>query len=196
MKAHDSESGRLTAAHRAALSHIQDLVRGREQVTSPRVLEFLRRAGCTLETYREAMECVRRHARVVVHFHPDRIGIQSKTVAQALFEEGVYRSQFETGLSTASLTAFPGGPRDTWERQLFGGAYHTQPGPRLVQGDTWEWDGKSWISRQDMGPAPRYGARLTYDSNRQKMVLFGGAGAPDAQGKHPQLHDTWELAVS
>lgn len=79
---------------------------------------------------------------------------------------------------------------------LFGGAYHTQPGPRLAQGDTWEWDGKSWISRQDMGPAPRYGARLTYDSNRQKMVLFGGVGAPDAQGKHPQLHDTWELAVS
>ena len=41
------------------------------------------------------------------------------------FKEGVYRNQFETGLSSGSLSAFPGGARDTWESALFGGAYHT-----------------------------------------------------------------------
>ena len=43
-----------------------------------------------------------------------------------LFDEGVYRNQFETGLSSGSLSAFPAGARDTWENTLFGGAYHTK----------------------------------------------------------------------
>jgi hypothetical protein len=64
------------------------------------------------------MECVRVHARVVVHFHPDRFGIRRTTVAEALLNEGVYRNQFETGLSSGSVSAFPGGARDTWENTL------------------------------------------------------------------------------
>ena len=46
-------------------------------------------------------------------------------MAEALLEEGIYRNQFETGISAGGLSAFAGGPRDTWERTLFGGAYHT-----------------------------------------------------------------------
>ena len=126
VRADDFESNRLSAAPRAALSHVGDLVRRQEPATSLRVRDVLRRAGCRLETYREAIECVRGHARVVVHFHPDRIGNKPTTVAEALLEEGIYRNQFETGISAGGLSAFPGGPRDTWERTLFGGAYHTE----------------------------------------------------------------------
>ena len=68
------------------------------------------------------------HARVVVHFHPDRLGPTSTTVAEALLDEAVYRNQFETGLSSGSVSAFRGGARDTWESALFGGAYHTGRG--------------------------------------------------------------------
>jgi hypothetical protein len=78
---------------------------------------------------------------------------------------------------------------------LFGGSYLVT-GPRPVLVDTWSWDGKSWIQRQDMGPPARYGAVIVYDSDRDRTVLFGGGGAPDAQGHHPTLHDTWELTVS
>src|SRR3712207_7188489 len=46
------------------------------------------------------------------------------TVAEGLLADGVYRTQFETGLSGGSTTAFAGGERDEWERRLFGGAYH------------------------------------------------------------------------
>ena len=35
----------------------------------------------------EAMESVRCHARVVVHFHPDRIGLKPMTVAEALLQD-------------------------------------------------------------------------------------------------------------
>ena len=41
-----------------------------------------------------------------------------------MLRDGVYKSQFATGVSNGSLTAFPGGERDTWARALFGDAYH------------------------------------------------------------------------
>src|SRR5467141_4109365 len=31
-------------------------------------------------------------------------------------------------------------------------------------GDTWEWDGNSWTKVATTGPAPRWGACMTYDS--------------------------------
>ncbi|HXB67927.1 MAG TPA: DUF3626 domain-containing protein [Candidatus Acidoferrales bacterium] len=70
------------------------------------------------------MRGVQEHARVVIHFHPDRLGPRHVPVAEALLNEGQYRNQFETGLSSGSLSAFPGGQRDSWERVVFGGAYH------------------------------------------------------------------------
>lgn len=54
----------------------------------------------------------------------DRLDPNFKTVAQALLEGGIYKSQFETLLSSGSVSAHPGGARDIWEKKLFGGAYH------------------------------------------------------------------------
>lgn len=58
------------------------------------------RAGYGLENYYEAIELVRQHARIVLHIHPDRLGRKPVTVAENLLSEGVYRNQFETGLSS------------------------------------------------------------------------------------------------
>ena len=66
-------------------------------------------------------------ARVTLSFHPDRLLADGRTVAQAMLDDGRYRSQFETGLSNGSRTAFAGGERDRWEERLFGGAYHEPP---------------------------------------------------------------------
>jgi hypothetical protein len=76
------------------------------------------------------------------------------TVAEALLDEGHYRSQFETGLSTGSRTAIPGGERDEWERTLFGGAYHAAasgPGERPKYGAL-------ELVRPPDGPCPRFGS--------------------------------------
>lgn len=75
-------------------------------------------------------EAVFRHRRVTVNFHPDRLDSDGRTVARALREEGVYRSQFETGLSNGGLTARPGGDRDLWEERLFEGYYQRLEGER------------------------------------------------------------------
>lgn len=68
-----------------------------------------------------------RDARVTLNFHPDRLLADGRTVDEALLEEGVYRSQFETRISGGGLTAYPGGDRDRWEHALFGGAYDGAP---------------------------------------------------------------------
>jgi hypothetical protein len=112
------------------------------------------RSGYRLGDYHEAMELVRQHARIVLHFHPDRFGRKTVSVAESLLSEGVYRNQFETGLSSGSPTAFPGGERDLWERTLFGMAYHAEgvsPSERPKYGSL-------ELVRFPDGPAPRFGS--------------------------------------
>ena len=51
--------------------------------------------------------------------------------------------------------------------------------------DTWEWDGTNWRSlATSTTPAARTGAAMTYDAQRQAIVMFGGGGTGD----------TWTLA--
>jgi hypothetical protein len=129
--------------------------------------------------FEAATESVRRHARVVVHFHPDRIGVRPVTVAEALLEDGQYRSQFETGLSSGSLSAFPGGERDTWEHTLFGGAYH---GPDASLVDRPKYGALELIRFPD-GPWPRFGSCylvLREEVSRRTSFTFSGSEQPDA----------------
>jgi Protein of unknown function (DUF3626) len=139
-------------------------VRREEVGARARVSAFLTRAGCAPDNYSEAMECVRLHARVVLHFHPDRFGLKRTTVAEALLKEGRYRNQFETGLSSGSLSAFPGGERDRWESTLFGGAYHAEG----VTGSARPKYGALELVRYPDGPIPRFGS--CYFVLRQKAA--------------------------
>ena len=103
--------------------------------------------------YDRAMECIREHARVVVHFHPDRLGTTPTSVAEALLQDGVYRNQFETGRSSGGLVP-TGVPRDSWERVLFGGAYQAgsvTPAERPKYGAL-------EVIRFSDGPIPRFGS--------------------------------------
>jgi hypothetical protein len=62
---------------------------------------------------------------------------------------------------------------------LFGGSPQS--------GDTWEFDGKHWTQRQDIGPGPRSAHSMAFDIVRSRIVLFGGAAAGTTI-----LGDTWE----
>lgn len=56
---------------------------------------------------------------------------------------------------------------------LFGG---TDGSSGVGTDDTWEWDGAAWAERSTrVGPEPRRGPRLAYDSARDRVVMFGGA---------------------
>jgi len=82
---------------------------------------------------------------------------------------------------------------------LFGGIASltaSNPPPRLF-GLTWEWDGQLWTARQDIGPAPRWGHAVAFDSDRGRPVLFGGltAAPGDVSAADHLLGDTWETSV-
>lgn len=55
---------------------------------------------------------------------------------------------------------------------------------------TWEWDGSNWTERlPPHAPSPRTGFALTFDSNRGRVVLFGGR---DGASTFRRFADTWE----
>ncbi len=75
---------------------------------------------------------------------------------------------------------------------LFGGHdYDWDAGAWFYSNDTWEWNGSSWVLRTQAGswPVPRTGAAMTFDSVRNRVILFGGY-SPSTGGV--PLDDTWE----
>ncbi|MGW7684765.1 DUF3626 domain-containing protein [Kribbella sp. NPDC054772] len=75
-----------------------------------------------------------------------------RMVIESLAADGVYRSQFSTGISNGGLTAFPGGDRWRWESRLFAGEYDGKSAAdRPVYG--------VWNRRRDpYGGAVRFGS--------------------------------------
>jgi len=63
-----------------------------------------------------------RGLRVTLNFHPDRV-VASRQILAKMADDGVYLSQFATGVGNGGLTAYPGGDRWRWEHRIFAGAY-------------------------------------------------------------------------
>jgi hypothetical protein len=79
---------------------------------------------------------------------------------------------------------------------LYGGLSTVFGGPtHQILSDSWEFDGKRWTQRQDIGPGPLHEAAIAFDSLRARVVLFGGiTTAPD--GSTPATGNTWELPAA
>lgn len=106
------------------------------------------------QSFEEAVNKLKSHARVALHFHPDRPGPTMKSVAEALLEQGIYKSQFETLLSNGSVSAYPGGERDLWEKRMFGGAYQIEGS---TNSERPKYGALNLMLHPD-GPAPRFGS--------------------------------------
>ena len=174
----------LSPAQAAALRHVDAIARDKEAAALSSITAICKRAGLALDTYNEAMELVRQHARIVAHFHPDRFGGKPANVVDCLLVEGVYRNQFETGLSSGSPTAFPGGERDEWERTLFGGAYHTEGVPVSERPKY----GSLELVRFPDGPSPRFGSCyfVLRGVGPRTSITFMGSEHPHAS--EPRRH--------
>ena len=78
---------------------------------------------------------------------------------------------------------------------LFGGIDSNDPAAKdhRLFNNSWEWDGKHWTQRQDIGPGSRYGHAMTFDTKRSMVVLFGGQSAyANDPAEIIPLSDTWE----
>ncbi len=151
---HMHKPAELTRAQREALDHISKYAGSRKSEAGRAIKEVLYMSNIARQTYEDAVGKIKSHARVALHFHPDRPDPAMKTVAEALLEQGVYKSQFETSLSSGGLTAFPGGQRDIWEKSIFGGAYHLDDSTERQRPKYGALD----LMRHPDGPSPRFGS--------------------------------------
>ncbi len=99
---------------------------------------------------------VRRHSRITLNFHPDRVDQDGNSVAEGMLKTGRYRPQSETGISNGGRSAVPGGDRTRWEQLLFDAVYdndqdHTDVKSRPVYGSL-------DVTRDPHGGSPRFGS--------------------------------------
>ena len=141
-----SEAPELLPAQRDA---IEELWR-RALRHQSRARKAIAAAGVSGLAFEQARRAMLKHARVTLNFHPQRRLPEGRSVAEALAEDGVYRAQFESGISNGSFS--PDGARRRWESELFDGVYdESEAGARPKYG------GWNLLGHAD-GAAPRFGA--------------------------------------
>ena len=160
-------SVRLTAAQAAALAHVRTLAERDRHGATVRATEVLVRAGIDVGVD-ELCARIGVLGRVVCNFHPDRIAADGRTVVEALLADGVYRNQFETGISNGGL----GAVRERFEERLFAGAYQ-QAG--VLAAERPKYGGLDLMRHLD-GPCPRFGScylRLRRPALSRSTFSFG-----------------------
>ncbi|AYB39645.1 DUF3626 domain-containing protein [Brevibacillus laterosporus] len=144
----------LSSSQHLAIEHITQYARIRKHEAQKSIKEVLQMSNISWNTFEDAVAKLLSHARVALHFHPDRPMADMKSVAQSLLEQGIYKSQFETHISNGSVSAYPGGARDLWEKKMFGGAYQLDG----VTNNQRPKYGALHVMLHPDGPAPRFGS--------------------------------------
>lgn len=88
---------------------------------------------------------------VTLNFHPDQL-CRGSSVVQGLLRDGVYQSQFESGISNGSVSSHVGGQRWQWEQTIFEHAYDDAPAALRPKYGALNFTGC------EFGAAPRFGS--------------------------------------
>ncbi|AJS58961.1 DUF3626 domain-containing protein [Paenibacillus sp. IHBB 10380] len=146
---------KLSRSQLLALEHLTKYARSQKNEDERVIKEILQISNIAYKTFEDAVVKLKAHAKIALHFHPDRPDpTNMKSVAEALLEQGIYKSQFETLLSNGSVSAYPGGERDLWEKKIFGGAYHLKDSTNSQRPKYGALD----LMLHPDGPAPRFGS--------------------------------------
>ncbi|MBY6093157.1 DUF3626 domain-containing protein [Ferrimonas balearica] len=136
---------------KTALAHVNQLARQHKAGALEAVAQVIAMSNVSAGQWAEARQQLLRHAPIALHFHPDRAANGFATVAQGLFEQGQYHSQFVSGCSNGLLAPTLDGPRAQWENRLFADAYQEEALQRPVYG-AWH------LLPHSDGPSPRFGS--------------------------------------
>ncbi len=143
----------LTHAQQRALDYVGQYAAERRDTDRRRIHAVLSDANLALDPD-DLLAGVGRLATLTINFHPDRLVADGRSVLAALYEEGIYRSQFETKISNGGLTAHPGGDRDRWEERMLGGAYQVAG---VTDAERPKYGGLNLMHYTD-GACPRFGS--------------------------------------
>lgn len=144
----------LLEQQQAALQHVRKRAMSNRSLARLRASKAIGSEPDAPALFDTALVEIQKHAPVDVNFHPDRLDSTGKSIADELLASGVYRNQFETGISNGGVTAFEGGQRDIWEASLFGGAYQR---PGTVAAIRPKYGGLNLAGHWD-GACPRFGS--------------------------------------
>lgn len=182
--------GMLAPCQQQAIENIRVAALALKSESQSIISHIFRMSNIRESEISQIKDAIKKHARVVLHFHPDRPaghGAGRRMVAQALLDEGIYKTQFETGISNGLVAMESGGPRDEWERHLFHGAYQMD-GVTAAQRPRY---GALDLMRNADGPAPRFGSCffvLNPEVTNRTTLTFGGSqDRPRHQGTATEL---------
>ena len=144
---------KLLKSQESALEYIREHAKTRKKDALKSIEHILKMSNISFNSFDYAISQLKLHGKVAVHFHPDRLDSKMKSVAENLLEQGIYKSQFETLISNGSVSAYPGGDRELWERKIYGNSYtsNTENSQRPKYG---AFD----LMLHPDGPAPRFGS--------------------------------------
>jgi hypothetical protein len=161
---------KLTMAQKNAINYIDRYAKRYTETQS--IKEILSFVNIDSDYFFELLKSFKGKLRVAIHFHPDRYTSNNKITIENIYYDGIYKNQFETLISSGGLTAYKGGDRDNWERELFGGAYNKfwiSESERPKYGAL-----NVWLNQE--GPAPRFGSCyliLKSDCSQMSTFLYG-----------------------
>ncbi|WP_245599889.1 DUF3626 domain-containing protein [Paenibacillus harenae] len=178
-----SPTAGLTAAQIQALQCVTSAASAARSSDLEKAERILARRGMSHTTsVQTIISTIRKNAAVTLNFHPDRILPAGMTVAEGFLAHGAYLSQFETGVSNGSRTAYSGGDRDRWEERLFGGAYQL---PGALPSERPKYGAFNVMKYAD-GASPRFGSchfRLRSAVSERCTFTFGDSHAgPEHKG--------------
>ena len=144
----------LAASQRQVIQYIEAYSKKLQKDAKQTINHVLAMSNISTEVFEQAVNNMKKNARIGIHFHPDRLTHNRISVAESLYNEGVYKSQFETFISNGSVSAYKGGERDLWETRMFGGAYQYKG---ISHKERPKYGALNIMLYSD-GPAPRFGS--------------------------------------
>ena len=143
----------LTSSQRQAIKYFTAYALKHKAEAKATIHHVLNMSNISCEVFEQAVHHIKANAQISLHFHPDRVSI-TKNVAESLLEHGEYKSQFETLISNGKVSPHPGGDRDVWEENMFGGAYQVE-GTSMSERPKY---GALNLMLHPDGPSPRFGS--------------------------------------
>ena len=177
-----------------AIAHLETLSTKRKFEIGPTIRNSLYSAGIVEDRLERLLQNIRNYARIALHFHPDRLWQEDRNVIAGLLQDGIFKNQYETGISSGSPTAYPGGARDVWEQKFFGGNYHK---PEINPADRPKYGALIMMGHAD-GPAPRFGSCyfiLKPEVSKRSTFTYGG-NQDDLQVLKTGSLDTFEVIIA
>jgi hypothetical protein len=143
----------MTNAQQSALRQVRAKAHIDQEAATQAIRGILKRHSLDTDVA-TMIDAIRHTGFVTINFHPDRICNDGRSVAAALYDDGVFKTQFETGISNGGLNRIVGGRRDVWETQLWGNVYMAE-GVSLAERP--KYGGLNLMNYSD-GACPRFGS--------------------------------------